>query len=80
MIDFEETAPKADNIVDLLRMVEVADTQYGSMWVYDAAQTGADEIERLRKRLKWLDCLEAAGVDNWEGIDYAHELKGDHDD
>lgn len=22
----------------------------------------------------WLNCLESAGVDNWDGISYAHEL------
>ena len=26
------------------------------------------------KRLLWLDCLEEAGVDNWEGMDYACDL------
>ena len=28
----------------------------------------------LIERLKILDCLEAAGVDNWEGYDYAQEM------
>lgn len=28
----------------------------------------------LVNRCEWLDCLEAAGVDNWEGYDYAHEI------
>lgn len=32
------------------------------------------EYEKLLKRDEWLDCLEQAGVDNWSGIDYAHEL------
>lgn len=26
------------------------------------------EYEAMQKRLVWLDCLEAAGVDNWQGI------------
>lgn len=30
--------------------------------------------EELLKRLSWLHALEDAGVDNWEGISYAHEL------
>lgn len=30
--------------------------------------------EELIKRLSWLHALEDAGVDNWEGISYAHEL------
>lgn len=32
------------------------------------------EYERLNDDALWLQCLEAAGVDNWPGIDYAHEL------
>lgn len=32
------------------------------------------EYRRLIKLEKWLDCLEAAGVDNWEGYDHAQEL------
>ena len=24
---------------------------------------------------KWLRCLESAGVDSWEGIEYAYELR-----
>ena len=42
------------------------------------------EIDRLRKKVaeleeevKWLHCLEAAGVDNWEGVDYAQEMMED---
>jgi hypothetical protein len=30
-----------------------------------------EEYERLLARARWLDCLEAAGVDNWQGIDEA---------
>jgi hypothetical protein len=33
------------------------------------------EYERLLERDTWLSCLEAAGVDNWSGIDYAYDLK-----
>ena len=32
------------------------------------------EIAELEKRDKWLRCLETAGVDNWEGYDYAKDL------
>ena len=35
------------------------------------------EYERLLDRDLWLDYLEAAGVDNWDGISYAHELMND---
>lgn len=30
--------------------------------------------EELKRRAHWLQCLESAGVDNWEGISYAREL------
>lgn len=30
--------------------------------------------EEDRKRLLWLDALEAAGVDNWDGCSFAHEM------
>lgn len=32
------------------------------------------ELEDLKERDQWLSCLEAAGVDNWEGYDYAKDL------
>lgn len=39
------------------------------------------EVSILKKKndqqfqdLQWLQALEEAGVDNWEGIDFAHEL------
>ena len=31
-------------------------------------------VDELDKREQWLICLEAAGVDNWEGYDYAAEM------
>lgn len=31
------------------------------------------EYDRLIKVDKWMDALEAAGVDNWQGIDFARE-------
>ncbi len=33
-----------------------------------------EEYEKLLEDSEWLRCLEAAGVDNWEGYDYAQEL------
>lgn len=30
--------------------------------------------DELLKRLSWLHALESAGVDNWQGIDYAYEI------
>lgn len=31
------------------------------------------EYDLMVKRIDWLVCLENAGVDNWEGFDYAHD-------
>ena len=37
-----------------------------------------EEYDQLIKDQKWLRALEAAGVDNWEGFDFAREsLNGD---
>jgi chemosensory pili system protein ChpA (sensor histidine kinase/response regulator) len=33
------------------------------------------EYERLLERDEWLSCLEAAGVDNWQGIDEAIQIR-----
>lgn len=33
-----------------------------------------EEYRHLLDRVRWLEALECAGVDNWEGIDQAHEL------
>ena len=32
------------------------------------------EYEELKKRDLWLQALEDAGVDNWSGMDCAHDL------
>jgi hypothetical protein len=32
-----------------------------------------EEYESLLDSQLWVDCLESAGVDNWEGYDYACE-------
>ena len=33
-----------------------------------------EEYEQLKEDSEWLQCLEAAGVDNWQGYDYACDL------
>lgn len=35
------------------------------------------EYDKLVERDEWLSCLEQAGVDNWEGISHAYDIKGD---
>jgi hypothetical protein len=32
------------------------------------------ELTRLQERESWLECLEAAGVDNWQGYDDAQKM------
>ena len=34
------------------------------------------EYESLQDRAMFLDCLQIAGVDNWEGYDEANEIYG----
>jgi hypothetical protein len=35
------------------------------------------EYERLLERDEWLGYLEAGGVDNWQGIEFAVELRNE---
>ena len=35
------------------------------------------EYDELVKDAQWLSCLNMAGVDNWQGIDCAWEIKDD---
>ncbi len=32
------------------------------------------EYDRLMKDSEWLGCLEAAGVDSWQGLDEARDI------
>ncbi len=45
--------------------------------VKDYAVISASELEELIEDQHKLSCLEAAGVDNWSGYDYACELMGE---
>ncbi len=38
-----------------------------------------EEYEGLLDSQKWLTALENAGVDNWDGIDFARELYDEDD-
>jgi uncharacterized heparinase superfamily protein len=33
-----------------------------------------EEYNKMLNRIMWLDALEAAGVDNWQGFDEAREI------
>ena len=37
------------------------------------------EYDSLKEDSDWLRHLENAGVDNWEGISFAHDLKRDEE-
>ena len=39
-----------------------------------------EAYEYMQKQMDWLDCLEAAGVDNWSGISYAYEMLEEEQD
>lgn len=41
----------------------------------DTVTISKTEYDLLNKRSDWLGWLEAAGVDNWCGWGYAHELR-----
>lgn len=47
----------------------------------DIFQHILDELQRTEKEIEdegnWLCALESAGVDNWEGYDYAREIYND---
>ena len=33
-----------------------------------------EEWDDIQRKLDWLDSLNVAGVDNWEGVELAHEV------
>lgn len=48
---------------------------YGDITVSDDEVTiSRERYNELIENDRWLDCLEAAGVDNWEGVDFAQEI------
>jgi len=52
------------------QLQELEDGLFTSSIVLDLVK----EVRDLRDRLLWIECLENAGIDNWEGYDYACEL------
>lgn len=41
----------------------------------DLVSISREEYNKLLKRDDWLGCLEAAGVDSWDGVDEAIDIK-----
>lgn len=40
----------------------------------DAVLAFVEDLGEAEDQLNWLDALEAAGVDNWEGMDFASDI------
>ena len=45
----------------------------------DMVTVDREHYHSLLERERWLCALEAAGVDNWEGMSYAHDLYEEED-
>jgi hypothetical protein len=75
----DEIETRAAHLHEYAQQVDEGDTLAGT----DVPALLA-EIRRLRSELagaaedvSWLRCLEAAGVDNWEGIETAIDMRGE---
>ena len=42
-------------------------------FISDAPNITQSRLDELEERDTWLNALECAGLDNWSGIDFAHE-------
>lgn len=45
----------------------------------DTIEISKSEYDSLLQQSEWLECLEAAGVDNWQGIEEAYALFKEED-
>jgi len=59
------------DIVDRLNICIESEDGY---WPTILAENARDTIIELREQLRFLRALEEAGVDNWQGYDYACEI------
>ena len=46
----------------------------GALMAEDPVTISRAEYDRLKVDQEFLECLQAAGVDNWSGYDYAQEM------
>ena len=46
----------------------------GNLDSFETVTIPIDVYNEREKAIRWLNCLEAAGVDNWSGYEYAQEL------
>ena len=50
-----------------------ATDMYGNIDV-NIIEVDRERYEELLEKEMWLEALETAGVDNWDGLDYAQEI------
>ncbi len=50
------------------------ETERGRMSDKEMVTISKSEYDTLLKEVRWLQCLEAAGVDNWSGFEDAAEI------
>lgn len=50
------------------------------MQTKETVEISRDRYLELIGAERWLEALEAAGVDNWDGISYAHDLLEESND
>lgn len=67
---------KAGNFQDEVE-VEAHDDQLKQNFNLEFELVNKVYLSQLEEDSAWLGYLEAAGVDNWEGFDFAHELRRD---
>lgn len=66
-IDYFESDPLAEKVVEGV-LTFIKNHQDG------IALINKDALSNMVDRVEWLGCLEAAGVDNWEGYDDARDF------
>ncbi len=71
----EETAAVADQVASTVVETPQSDNTTVDDPIIEMVTITKAEYKRLRSAAEWLKCLEDAGVDNWDGIDYAREMQ-----
>ena len=59
---------EAKDIDSLVRTIAVRDDEITKL---------KTELQEKDEQLRWLNALEAAGIDNWEGIEIARDIMDD---
>ena len=66
---------------EMVKVNEESMKYYAEKWEEEKAknETLQKIVEKLEKRDEWLSCLEQAGVDNWEGLGVAVDIRDGND-